>query len=161
MKYFEVALFLTVLFLVGAAHGQNRPVYKTYYNPRFEFSVAYPSNILIPEPPAWNGDGRIFRSADGAIEMRAYGGYNALFQTLSEVYKKECAVRGREITYKAFNGNWFVVSGYEGQNVFYLKQILKKDALKNEIFLTFTIEYPKSRKNILDPVIAKVAKSFK
>jgi len=161
MKYFKVAFFLIVLFLVGAAHGQNRSDYKSYYNPRFEFSVAYPSNILIPGPPAWNGAGRIFRSTEGATEMRVFGGYNALFQTLSGVYKRECAVRGRKITYKAFNGNWFVISGYEGQNVFYLKQILKNDELKNEIFLTLTIEYPKSKKNILDPVTAIIAKSFK
>lgn len=156
MKRISILVFLCTLLCTGAAFGQKKPIYTSYQNPRFEFSVLYPSNLLTMQPPSANGDGRIFLSADGETEMRAYGQHNALFKTLEDVYKEEYSTEGREITYKTIAKTWFVVSGYEGDKVFYQKQILR-----NDVFLILTIEYPKSRKKVFDPITAKIAASFK
>ncbi len=63
------ALLLTVL-PAALAHGLS---YETYTNVRFGYRVDYPVPELIPQPEAPNGDGRVFRSADGQAEMRVFG----------------------------------------------------------------------------------------
>ena len=62
----------------------------------------------------------------------------------------------KKITYKVSRSNWFVISGYENENIFYEKTIFRNDE-----FMTFEIEYPKDQKSIFNPIAAKISKSFK
>ena len=72
--------FAGVLLLLGAATAAQADSL-TYVNDRFGTTLTFPLDIFdgIDPPPA-NGDGRRFRSADGA-ELAAYGRFNALDQT--------------------------------------------------------------------------------
>lgn len=140
---------------------ETQHTYKTYYNPRFKYSISYPSDILYPQGVAANGDGQKFLSKDERVVMLVYGQEIQQGQSLSSLYKDELSDRTtsksvRDITYKIIKGKWFVVSGYESGKVFYRKTLMKNDA-----FLTFRIEYDKLQKSIFDPITAKIAQSLK
>ena len=127
--------------------------YKTYYNSRFGYSVSYPANILIPQGEADNGDGQIFRSRDGHAEMRVFGRYNVLNETLRSAFNS--AQEGKQVTYKVLRGNFYVVSGRQGGKIFY-----EKTWLKGDIFRTFMIEYDEADASTYDAITARIARSF-
>lgn len=155
---------LLIAFLWLAATGSNaapsshhggfaqRAVYRTYTNARYNYSISYPSNLLVPQGEADNGDGQAFLSKDGSAEMRVYGSQDlggGLRQSFLE------AQAGKEVSYKTMKGNWFVVSGRSGGKIFYQKTMLKGGALK-----TFTIEYDESQRSTYDAATARIARSF-
>lgn len=151
---------ITLLLIAAAAavnSGQSR--YSTYNNDRFYFSIEYPSDLLkMQEAPA-NNDGRTFRSLDGKVELRAWGQFNALERTLREEYEQ--AVLDHDgVTYKALGSKSFTVSGRSGGRIFYQKTLFRKSG-DTEVFYTFTIEYPASMKTKMDPVVTRIARSFK
>ena len=161
MRKLISALILSVLWLAvadcpaltySASAAEQRVVYKTYTNARYGYSISYPSNLLIPQGEADNGDGQAFRSKDQSAEMRVYGSQD-LGGGLAGAYAE--AQQGKNVSYKTIKRNWFVVSGYNGGKIFYQKTMLKGDALK-----TFTIEYDESQKSTYDAVTARVARSF-
>ena len=65
-------------------------------------------------------------------------------------------IRHRVVKYKIIKQNWFVVSGEQGGNIFYLKTIYNNNA-----FISFHVTYPKSRKSTFNPIVATMSKSFK
>ena len=98
---------------------------------------------------------------DADASLSVYGSNNALEQTLEDVYL-DAARSGstdspkKVVTYKAMKRDWFVVSGFSGERVFYQKTILAGDQL-----FTFILEYPVGKKSIFDPIIKRVSLSFK
>ncbi len=158
---FRVLLLVAIAVVVGgpSSAARQQGSYRTYHNARFEYSIAYPVNILIPQGESANGDGQRFLSKDGRTEMLVYGSYNSLDQTLRAVLEQETSSTehpNRVITYQVLRANWFVVSGLENGRVFY-----QKTMLRNETFKTFRIEYDESRKRTFDPITATIARSFK
>lgn len=137
-----------------------QPTYRTYHNARFDFSISYPADVLIPQGESENHDGQEFRSRDGRAEMLVYGSYNALNQTLRQLYSEETNPSAdhphRIVSYKTSKGNWFVVSGIEEGRVFYRKTMLTKG-----IFKTFHIEYDESQKDRFDSLTAQMVRSFR
>lgn len=134
--------------------------YDRYFNPRFEFSLAYPENLVSPQAPPQNNDGRTFVSPDGDIEIKAFGYHNSLNQPLSAAYQRAARSHTqehptRDVTYKTRGENWFVVSGYQGDDIFYTKQILRDGKYK-----VLSIRYDLSLKPEFDPIVAEIAESF-
>jgi hypothetical protein len=155
----KIALILLVLscFTNVLAQKTKPFTYDKYCNARFEYCISYPQGLLNPQPEADNGDGRKFLSNDEQVVMLVYGQNNALDETLAGKFADETAAgAGRTVTYKLKKKNWFVVSGIENGMVFYHKTIFRNDQ-----FLTFSIEYPKTRKKQFDPITAKISASFK
>jgi hypothetical protein len=152
-----VALFV----MVGPAWAQHTGrKFVTYSNGRFAYSISYPASLLIPQGEATNGDGQKFLSRDGRTTMLVYGRHNIDDQTLPDLYKEEVArpaeAGERKVTYKSSNGDSFVVSGLENGKVFYTKTILKGGVVK-----TFRIDYEKSDAETWNPLVARIALSFK
>jgi hypothetical protein len=161
MRKLIPAFFIALLWLVAplgnsaASHPAGvaqRAVYKTYTNARYGYSIAYPSNLLVPQGEADNGDGQAFRSRDGAAELRVYGSQN-LGGGLAGAYTE--AQSGKTVTYKTMKGNWFVVSGRDNGKIFYQKTMFKGD-----VFKTFIIEYDEAQKSVYDAVTVRIARSF-
>ena len=134
--------------------------YRTYHNSRYDFSVSYPANIFTPQGESDNGDGQRFVSKDGRAEMTASAINNVLEETLADWYgeasRSTTEHPNRVATYKTMKANWFVVSGSEGERLFY-----QKTMLKNGVFKTFRIEYDRALKRKYDLVTARMAVSFK
>ena len=136
--------------------------YSTYSNRRFSYAISFPTDLLIPQGEADNGDWQKFLSRDGRAEMIVYGSQNALDQSLRDLYNSQLQGGGvndqskKTVTYKVLRANWFVISGYEGDRVFYQKTILGRG-----VFKTFRIEYDKALADVFDKVTKSVAASFK
>jgi hypothetical protein len=148
------------LFCQPAHAVRDSDDYRTYYNSRFAFYISYPANVFTPQGESDNGDGQRFVSKDGRAEMTASGINNALDETLADWYAEASRSTAehphRVVTYKTMKANWFVVSGHEGERLFY-----QKTMLKNNIFKTFRIEYDRALKSKYDPITARMAGSFK
>ena len=152
-----LSIAITLIFLSLLAHAQTPNNYQTYHNARFNYSISYPSDLLIPQGEAENGDGQKFLTRDGKVEMLVYGSNNALEKTLRAAYQEETGRRqNRTVTYQVLKTDWFVVSGTENDKVFF-----EKTMLHSGVFKTFRIEYDKGVKNTWDPITAKIARSFK
>lgn len=146
---------IPLLILLVTAASAQQPDYQIYSNTRFGYTVEYPAQLLTPQGEADNGDGQAFRSSDGKCEMLTYAGYNVLNETLKSVYRKELSGHSR-VTYRLLRPTFFVVSGIDGDRVFYRKTIYRSG-----IFYTLQISYPVSEKALYDSITARVAKSFR
>jgi len=136
-----------------AASQENN--YQTYANARFKYSISYPADLLIPQGEAENGDGQVFREKNGSAEMRVYGGYNALNETLRGRFEELTRKWGQGVTYKVLRQDWFVVSALVNGRIHYQKTILRGDTFK-----TFEIDYDAVRGSTYNAITAHIAKSF-
>lgn len=140
----------------NSASNTSGEGYKVYSNPRFGYSITYPSDRLEPQPVAANGDGREFLSSDRQTKMLVYGTENPNNQTLAQMYADEINKGGRTVTYKVLRGGFFAISGYDGSNIFYQKTLFK-----NSQFMTFNITYPTAQRNVYDRIVTRASKSFR
>jgi len=135
---FHVLAAATAAVLVGgtAATGQVKGaappandwhIFARYVNARFQYAICYPKDLLVPQGEAANSDGQRFLPKDGGAELIVYGSNNALDETLkgrmSETEARLTGATGK-VTYKVQKANWFVLSGQNGQTVFYVKTLL-------------------------------------
>jgi hypothetical protein len=143
--------------LLGAAVA-TADDWLTYHNDRYGTTIDYPA-IFKMQPPPDSDDGRTFKTADGA-EFTVAALYNALDFTRGTY--RDFIVKnldhGSVVTYEAHGGDWFVVSGTKGDDVFYEKHLLSHDG---EMAEDFVLSYPASLRSTYDPIVARMAKSFR
>jgi len=153
-----IVLFVFAVALSMMIAGQE--TYRTYSNARFDYSIAYPANLLYPQGESANGDGQKFLSKDGHAELIVWGSNNALNERLKDVYERESGVSSdhpkRVVSYKVLKPEWFVISGREDHRIFYQKTFLKGD-----VFKSFRIEYSDSDNARFDQIIKRIEKSFR
>jgi len=151
----SIAIGLTT---AAAQPTSDRHTWTTYVNVRFQYSICYPKDLLIPQGEAENSDGQRFLSNKGGAELAAYGSNNALDQTLgqrlSEVASSLAGPAGK-VTYKVQRANWFVVSGQNGQKIFYAKTFFSHDQFK-----TFELTYDSSAAALYNPLVERFASCF-
>lgn len=154
----------------GAATRQD---YLVYRNERFGFSIKYPVTFRLSDPPA-NGDGIGFIPPDGIGDFRAYAGFNAFGQTGQQMFEdaaREITEAGGLVTYAILTATGFVVSGTIGDKIRY-QHIVLSDARGHSVAPTapteavvvinsFWAEYPTSRKQEYDPVVAAMSRSLR
>ena len=130
-----------------------------YRNERFGFSVEYPSALFVPEPPPANDDGRMFRTRSGRASLRVSGRFNSLGESLEQIRAAEIDARkGATITYNHTSGNGFVLSGYAGGDIFYVRVELSAGG---NVINTLEVTYPRNWKRQLDPAITRISRSFR
>ena len=133
--------------------------WRTYQNDRYGTTIEYP-DIFKPGAPPDNNDGLEFKSADGA-NFSVFASYNTLELDLAGF--REFIVKNRDagavVTYQAHGDTWFVISGTKGANrIFYERHILSHG---KEMTEGFVMSYPASLKQKYDPIVARMAKSFR
>ena len=149
------ALAVATFQTASAVPPQNN--YKNYVNARFKYSVSYPADLLVPQGEAENGDGQVFKEkGPSSVEMRVYGGYNVLHETLKSRFTELTSKWAHGVTYKVLRQDWFVVSAMVNGKIHYQKTILRGDTFK-----TFEIEYDAVRGSTYNDVTARISKSFK
>lgn len=158
-----ISLFILISCTLNTENKVKSKNYNTYLNERFAFKINYPKELLIPQPPPMNGDGREFYSAEKDVEMLVFGSHNALLYTPETAFQEELEnYKEDEVVYKKYNNDFFVISGYKKDKIFYKKVLLNKND-KGDLITSFHfyIEYPKSKKKIWDKVVEKCVNSFK
>lgn len=155
----------------GSIDGYDKPVkltltisqaeqeiqYKKYINPRFQFSIDYPSNYRVEETSA-NGDGAVILSDKAKITVY---GINNVFNhnanhNAKSYYDFVTRDMNQEIKYKVIKDNWFVISWVEGNNIVYQKSVVGAGSINSFIFT-----YPKADASEYDKVVERLYESFK
>jgi serine/threonine-protein kinase len=144
--------------LVCGARGFAADAWQTYINDRYGTTIDYPASFQ-PQPPPDDDDGRAFKSPDGASFSVAasYGGIDSDLATYRE-FILEHEPKSAAVTYQAQGKDWFVVSGTNGDRVFYERHLLSHGGEMTE---DFVMSYPAARKQAYDPIVARMAKSFR
>ena len=130
--------------------------WRTYQNDRYGTTIDYPDLFKMQRPPDAD-DGREFKSADGA-DFTVSASYFALDFTVAKY--RDFIVKnldpGSAITYETGGKDWFVISGTAGDKGFYEKHRLSPGMNED-----FVMSYPASAKQTYDPIVARMAKSFR
>jgi hypothetical protein len=101
-----------------------------------------------------NGDGRNLSDGKGCI-MTVSGINNVSADTL----ESEMLLQGGsldEITYRKKGKNWFVLFGFKGSDVLYLKTFIGTESI-NHLY----IRYPSRDKTFYDGIVVKISHSFR
>lgn len=133
---------------------EQKVSYKPYINDRFGFSIEYPSDFTVKVTPD-NNDGLIFQSADGKTELTVSGINNVSNATVVSEYNNLLSQHSNA-PYKKQEGNWFVVSWIEGNNIVYEKMVIGTGSEN-----TFVLEYPTSQKDYYNAIVSHLVATFK
>ena len=161
-QIFSVFIFILIL-LSFSVTSYSKVTWNIYSNVRFGYDIEYP-DILLPQEESQNGDGRQFVSSDEKSVLTVYGAFNTLDVSVEHMYSStidEYKKEGKKILYRVIDKNWFVLSGYDGDKVFYRKT-MRQHQLKDDIDIdiTFIMTYPKSQKSTFDKITEKIAGSI-
>ncbi len=150
------ALAAMVTAILLAATAAKADSWLTYQNDRYGTTIDYP-DVFKMQPPPGSDDGRAFKSADGA-DFTVSASYFALDYTIAKYrdYIVNNLDAGSTITYETRGKNWFVISGTKTDSIFYEKHLLSHGMNED-----FVMSYPASRKEIYDPIVARMAKSLR
>ncbi len=152
------AILLAAIALSGAGTAFAE-TWRTYYNDRYGTTIEHPDYFQPGNPPDAN-DGLAFTSPDGA-GFSVFASYNALDFDLAgyQDFIVKNLKPGKVITYRAHGRDWFVISGTAGaDSVFYERYLLSH---RGEMTEGFVMSYPLRLKRKYDPVVVRMAKSFR
>ena len=133
--------------------------YKTYINARFLFSIDYPADFTVGEPPN-NGDGRRFSGKNAEFVVSGHWVLEDIYENIEKYYlqKKEWK---HTVTYERLTDKWFVLSGYdENGNIFYEKTIYASHE-GSLIAVTATLTYEASENTYYGKIINHIFPTFK
>lgn len=162
---FAIAIF----FLAGGlAQAQNLrgTRWVKYWDSQYGFVLLYPSTIFEPlapetlDPDDKDNQGVRFISKDGEAVIWAWGALNTDNRSLLNYMKfvRDKAERKGIITYSPHGDNWFVLSGYKDDRIFYRKVILScNDYVVNNLH----IEYPKALRKLYEPIVEGLENHFR
>jgi len=152
-KSAPAAMVTAILLAASAATADS---WLTYQNDRYGTTIDYPVIFKMQRPPDAD-DGRTFKSADGA-DFTVSASYFALDSTVAKYHDfiVKNLEAGSAITYERRGKNWFVISGTRADRIFYEKHLLSHGLNED-----FVMSYPASAKSTYDPIVDRMAKSFR
>lgn len=127
--------------------------FHTYTNARFGFFIEYPDEFLTQEPPQ-NGDGVTLFSRDHQSILVVAGG-NSSGISLGEYYDQAVSRLHEEPTYVKLDGNSFVLSWTEGNQIVYLKMFVGRGSNNSLEF-----RYPESQRTEYESVVSELESTF-
>ncbi|HEX5998581.1 MAG TPA: hypothetical protein VFZ16_04155 [Hyphomicrobiaceae bacterium] len=131
----------------------------TYRNPRYGFSLTYPTARFRPQEPL-SEEGRVWISHDGNARLLAGALDNADRMSLREY--RELVLRqsypGAELDYAPVRGNWFVLSGTRAGTMFYERVTFSCDGRRIN---SWAMLYPVEERAIYDRIVERVARSYR
>jgi hypothetical protein len=128
----------------------------SYQNDRYGTTIDYPE-VFKMQPPPDADDGRAFKTADGA-DFTVSASYFGLDFTVAKYhdYIVKNLDPGSAIAYETRGKTWFVISGTRAERIFYEKHLLSHGMNED-----FVMSYPASARQVYDPIVARMAKSFR
>lgn len=144
----------------GIARGGHPMQYR---NARFGFTMTYPSSfVLDPESIPEGGDSARFWTPDRRATAVVTGIRNGLGQSLADIME-EAAKDVTEnshgvITYTRTRDNWFVISGFIGERIFYRRSFLSD---RSRVIGSLWIEFPRTMRPCFEDAVSMMSLSFR
>lgn len=131
----------------------------TYENDRFGTTVSFPAEVFdgIELAPT-NGDGRTFTSEDGA-QLAVFGRHNIDDWSADELLDRLTRIGSNndaEATYTASGDSWVVVSGYDGDSIYYERHEFGADGVIHAV----SLRYPTGMREKYDPLVKPITRSL-
>jgi serine/threonine protein kinase len=136
------------------SRGSAPPGYDEYANPRYGFTVLWPSSFRA-QPPPEDGDGQEWTSPDGQVLLSAYGTNNVL--NYSPEQDEAADARLLSVVYVNISGDIVTVSGYtnNGRTIVYQRDVVGPGSID-----TLYWSYPANQKAQLDAAVTQTALTF-
>ena len=134
-----------------------------YRNARFGFTMTYPSNfVLDPDSIPEGGDSARFWTPDRRATAVVTGIRNGLGQSLTdlldEATKDVTENSHGTITYTRSRDNWFVISGFIGERIFYRRSFLSD---RSRVIGNLWIEFPRTMRPCFEDAVSMMSLSFR
>lgn len=143
--------------------GTHRGQPMQYRNARFGFTMTYPSSfVLDPDSIPEGGDSARFWTPDRRATAVVTGLRNGLGQSLADLLD-EAAKDVTEnshgtITYTRTRDNWFVLSGFIGERIFYRRSFLSD---RSRVIGSLWIEFPRNMRPCFEDAVSMMSLSFR
>jgi len=156
-------LAAAVFFGTAALGGEaGEAGWQPYANARFGTAAEVPAGALTPLPPAENGDGQAWLSADGATGLRVFGAFwsaaDESWDGYRQTWRRSLQEDGVIVTYAPEREDWFVFSGVKDGEVVYLR--VERSARCPDIAHHMLITYPAAQKPARDPWTERLGHSL-
>jgi hypothetical protein len=125
--------------------------YENYLATESGVEMAYPPDLLTHDP-----EYEVFYSKDLQTYITLWNLYNRNGDLKKDFEDVQKWLSDVQITYKVIKSNFFVISGYQGNNVIYWKVIHANVGHD----LVFEMAFPKDQKQVWDPVLTTCAHSI-
>jgi hypothetical protein len=132
--------------------------YAPYRNERFGYTVEYPDQLFRPDGMIGDGNGQAFVSDDRTATLLVYATEEAAegsAATLRRQYENELVRADQRITYRRLQPDWFVVSGHEGDDIFYQRTERTSGGLR-----TFRLRHHAADEDYFAPVTRRLSYAF-
>nr|WP_321524288.1 hypothetical protein [uncultured Cohaesibacter sp.] len=144
-----------------SARAEGALSWSHYVVTRFGTEADIPSSFIAQDAPD-AGDGRTFLSPDGSGEIRIYGSFNVLSDTMKAYQEEQLGYMqadGFTLKRQQQGENWFVLAGVEGADVVYLFVKHGKEC-GPELMHHMWLKYPSSNMAEWKPIIARTIQSL-
>jgi hypothetical protein len=154
------ALLVLVLLAwpAGGVLAQGDPAGREYYNDAFGYTVDLSGGLLAQYRAVTSPDGITLTSPDGGVVVEVFGSWNETDRTLGSVvtqYKRE--VPDARFTYEWQGANAAVLSGYQGDDIFYVRIAMSRDRSRAAVL---SMIYAAELKQHLDAVVSRLSRSL-
>lgn len=159
---------LCVVLVVGLAIADAAPKHRptaeeawtTYKNPRFGYSIYYPSGLFAAGQPPENGGGMTFTSRDGRAKIVVFGSNNADKLSVREYRRVLLDEFGGydKLDYSPVGQTWFVLSGYRAENIYYQKVMF---TCGGGIINVLSMTFPTAEKPFYESLVELIEDNFK
>jgi hypothetical protein len=134
-----------------------------YRNARFGFTMTYPSSfVLDPDSIPEGGDSARFWTPDRRATAVVTGIRNGLGQSLAdlldEATKDVTENSHGTITYTRSRDNWFVISGFIGERIFYRRSFLSD---RSRVIGSLWVEFPRNMRPCFEDAVSMMSLSFR
>lgn len=132
--------------------------WRSYVNDRFGTRIDYPADIFRALPAPENRDGRTFATRDERARFYVFGQFNYDNLDAGAMMARDRSLGDYgEVTYQRAGRDWYVLSGYNGGEIFYRKATLDPDTGIVHVFETI---YSETDRDIFDPIVDRMANSL-
>ena len=142
------------------AQAQSRQVWTNYQNPRFGFTLSYPSSVFTPQPPPESGDGQTFLTNDGRAKVVVYATAND--ERFSPQDYRTTILKDfggyEHMDYSPTGKTWFVLSGYRGDTIYYQKVMF---SCGNRVITALSVTFPRTEKPLYEGLIEVMEDRFR
>ncbi|MGE0056100.1 MAG: hypothetical protein AB7S74_18040 [Hyphomicrobium sp.] len=158
-----VVLFILMCssFLLGrpASAGPKLAEWATVKNERHGYAIAYPVDVFEQREAPRSDEGRVLYSKDGKARL-LFGAFDNSQNNSLEQYRQFLLSEhyaGTKIDYAPVRKTWFVLSGQQGDQMFYQRVSF---TCGGRLINSWAMLYPVAERKFYDRVVEAVARSF-